>query len=181
MARDRSLLFKELSKKDSDESVKMLLKKRIKLQARYHMIPGMLLFTSYNAKDQSQTFDKTPLILILKRNSKYTLGLNFHWIPLSMRLNLVKAIIKMNTKNIEKNKPLEFSYEKLKPMLKSLGYAPCIRLYINSRLGNVGVPVPPENLLQMARLKTESFTNGKYSASQLYQMAKAAGKRRFRK
>jgi len=61
-------------------------------------------------------------------------------------------------------------------MLKGLGYAPCIRLYINSRMGRVGVVIPPERLLEVSKLKTESFTNGKYSAAQLYNMAKKRGK-----
>lgn len=172
MAINKSLFYKELSKKESNDKVKDLLKRRIKLQAKYHTQPGNLLFTSYNAKDKTQTYDKTPLVLILRRGSKYTLGLNFHWLPVSKRLFLINHIMKINKRNIKNNKPLEFDYRDLKPMLKSLGYAPCIRLYINSRLGRIGVVVPPDGLGEIARLKAESFTNGRYSAAQLYQMAK---------
>ena len=82
----------------------------------------------------------------------------------------------MNEQNIKKNKPLKFSYDDLKPMLKSLGYSPCIRLYINKRISNTGVIIPPERLMEVARLKTETFTKGRYSASQLFQMAKKRGK-----
>ena len=85
----------------------------------------------------------------------------------------------MNEKNIKNNKPLEFSYMQLRPMLKSLGYAPCIRLYINKRISGTGVVIPPERLMEVARLKTETFTAGKFSASQMFQRAKAAGKRKF--
>lgn len=172
MAVNKSLFYKELSKKESNDKVKDLLKRRIKLQAKYHMQPGNLLFTSYNAKDKTQTYDKTPLVLILRRGSKYTLGLNFHWLPVSKRMFLINHIMKVNKRNIKNNKPLEFNYRDLKPMLKSLGYAPCIRLYINSRMGRIGVVVPPDGLGEVARLKAESFTNGRYSAAQLYQMAK---------
>jgi hypothetical protein len=172
MAINKSLFYKELSKKESNDKVKDLLKRRIKLQAKYHMQPGNLLFTSYNAKDKTQTYDKTPLVLILRRGSKYTLGLNFHWLPVSKRMFLISHIMRVNKTNIKNNKPLEFNYRDLKPMLKSLGYAPCIRLYINSRLGRIGVVVPPDGLAEIARLKAESFTSGRYSAAQLYQMAK---------
>ena len=75
-------------------------------------------------------------------------------------------------------KPLEFDYRQLKPMLKSLGYAPCIRLYINGRMGRIGVPIPPDRLSEIARVKGESFTKGRYSASELYQMAKSRGKKK---
>lgn len=142
------------------------------------MVPGNLLFTFYDAKHKENTYDRTPLVLTLKRSSRYTLGLNFHWIPLSMRLNLIKTIIRMNEKNIKNGKPLQFSYNDLKPMLKSLGYAPCIRLYINNRLSKTGVVIPPERLFEVARLKTETFTKGRYSASDLFQMARKRGKSR---
>lgn len=168
---------KELSASESNKKAKELIKER-KLLKLSDMVPGRLIFTSYDAIDKKNTYDPTPLILVLRRNRKYTLGLNFHWIPLSMRINLIKTILKMNRENIKKGKPIDFNYIDLKPMLKALGYAPCIRLYVNSRMGRKGVVIPPERLVEVARLKTESFTNGRYSAAQMYAMARAAGKRR---
>jgi hypothetical protein len=168
---------KELSPSQSFKKVKDLLKERKKM-TKDDVRPGNLIFTFYDAKDKQNTYDRTPLTLILKRNGSHTLGLNFHWIPLSMRLNLIKTIVRLNEKNIKQNKPLEFSYEQLKPMLKSLGYAPCIRLYINKRISSTGVVIPPDRLMEVARLKTETFTKGRYSASQLYQMARRRGKAR---
>lgn len=89
--------------------------------------------------------------------------------------------MQLNKKNIEQNKPIEFTYQQIKPMLKSLGYAPCIRLYINHRFRSSGTVIPPDRLMEIARLKTETFTKGKYSAAQMFQMARAAGKRRASK
>jgi hypothetical protein len=171
--------IKELTPVQSMTKVKELLKERRRLTSE-NIVPGNLIFTYYNAKDRESTFDRTPLILILKHGRSHTLGLNFHWIPLSMRINLIKHIIGLNKKNIENNKPLEFNYSDLKPILKSLGYAPCIRLYINRRLSKMGVVIPPHRLVEVARLKTETFTKGRYSATQLFQMARAksAGKKR---
>lgn len=166
------LKVKELSPKDSVEAVKELLKRRRHLEGK-DLKPGHLIFTYYDAKYKENTYDKTPLVLILRRNASHTLGLNFHWIPYSMRINLVKFIIEKNAANIRQRKPLKFSYAQLKPMLKSLGYAPCIRLYINNRFAPTGVVLPSHQLMQVARLKAETFTKGKYSASQLYAMARA--------
>lgn len=173
----RSNLTKEFSSKETSQKIKDLLKQRVRLY-RQHYQPGNIIFTSYNAKFKEFTYDKTPLALILKRGKTHTLVLNFHWIPVSMRINLIRHILLVNKKNIENNKPLEFSYEELKPMLKSLGYAPCIRSYINSRIGRIGVVIPPDRLTEVARLKTENFTQGKYSATQLYQMARKAGRKK---
>lgn len=171
--------IEELTPSESFAKVKDLLKEKKKMTVK-DLVPGNLVFTFYNAKDKNNTYDRTPLVLILRRNGTHTLGLNFHWIPLSMRLNLIKHIIRINAKNIERNKRLVFSYRELRPMLKSLGYAPCIRLYINSRINKKGVVIPPERLIEVARLKTETFTKGRFSASQLFQMARASGKRRSR-
>ena len=176
MAVNRSLFYKELSKKDSTEQLKVLLKQRIRLQAKKHYQPGHLVFTSYNAKYKENTYDKTPLVLVLVRGSRHTLGLNFHWLPVSRRMYLINHILKINKDNIKNGRPIEFSYGDLKPMMKSLGYAPCIRKYINARLGQIGVALPPERLVEVARLRAETFTQGRYSSSQLYRMARERGK-----
>lgn len=171
--------IKELTPKQSLEQVKSLLKRKRRMSGR-DLKPGHLIFTSYDAKDKTQTYDRTPLVLILRINKSHTLGLNFHWIPFSMRINLVKTIIKMNEKRIKHRKPLKFSYDDLKPMLKSLGYAPCIRLYINKRFGKQGVIIPSHQLMEIAKLRTETFTQGRYSASQMYQRAKKAGRKKYK-
>lgn len=163
---------KELSKKDSYDKVRGLIKQQEQL-SRAKMVPGNIVFTSYNAKDKESTYDRTPLILVLRSSKTYTLGLNFHWLPLGHRLYLIEHI----NKNTSKGSSIQFSYDDLKPMLKSLGYAPCIRLYINNRLAKRGVVIPPDRLREVAMLKAETFTNGKYSASQLYQMAKNRGRK----
>jgi len=170
----------ELSPKESLEIVKGLLKRKRKIVSK-NVKPGHILFTTYNAKFKEFTYDRTPLVLILKRSPGYTLGLNFHWLPVSLRMNLVKHIMDKNRANIRQRKAFKFTYSDFKPMLKSLRYAPCIRLYINRRFGKQGVVIPGYKLLEIARLRTETFTQGKYSASQLYAMARQAGARKAKK
>lgn len=135
--------------------------------------PGKMLTYFYNAKDKSNTYDKTPLVFVLRRNKTHTLGLNIHWLPFPLRQVLIKKILGTNSnkKNIKAKKPLEFSYKNLKPFLKRLGYAPVIRLYINKRISKKGVIVPDDMLLQAARIKSETFTQGKVSAETMYRKA----------
>jgi len=167
--------IKELTLPQSNKAIKELIKEKKKLSVK-DFKPGNIILMKYVAKDDTQTYDKTPLALVLRSNSTHTLALNFHWAPLSMRINLIKIIIITNKKNIQRNKPLEFDYQQIRPLLKQLGYAPIIRRYINSRISSQGVVIPPERLMQVARLKTESFTNGKFSAAQMLAMAKRRGK-----
>lgn len=161
---------KEFTSSISNKKVKELLKSKKQLSQK-DFTPGNLLFIAYNAKDKTQIFDRTPLVLVLRRGSKYTLGLNFHWLPVQLRVKLIKIIFSMNSKNIKNNKPLQFNYADLKPHMGRLGFAPVVRLYINNRISNLGVVIPPENLISAARLKAESFTNGKHSSEQLYKKA----------
>jgi len=169
--------IKELTIPQSNKAVKELLKEKKKLKER-DFKPGNIIFMKYDAKYKEQTFDKTPLMMVLRRNKTHTLGLNYHWAPMSMRINLIKIIILANAKNIQNNKPLDFKYKQIKPLLKQLGYAPIIRLYINKRISSVGVVLPPERLMEAARLRTESFTNGRYSAGQMIQMARKQTKKK---
>lgn len=171
---------KELTPAESVKIVKKIAteKKRIN---KADWIPGNIIYTYYLAKDMSQVYDRTPLVLILRRNKTHTLGLNFHWLPFKMRDQLAKHILKLNKKNIANGKPLEFSYAQMKPLLKHYGYAPCIRLYINHRFRSSGTVIHPDRLVEISRLRTETFTKGRYTAEQLYAKALKDGKRKKKK
>jgi len=169
--------IRELSPKQSYAKVKNLLKEKKRLTKK-DMIPGNLIFTHYDAKYKENTYDRTPLVLILRRNPTHTLGLNFHWLLMNMRMDLVLHIMKLNKRNIQDGLPLQFSYDKMKPLLKKFGYAPCIRLYINKRFAKSGIKIPPSRLMEITMLKTETFTAGRYSAPQLFKMALSSGKKR---
>ena len=58
----------------------------------------------YNAKNKEETFDATPLVLVLKYSRRYVLGINFHWAPIPLRIVLVKKILNMNKRNIKEGK-----------------------------------------------------------------------------
>lgn len=133
---------------------------------------GNMLFYRYDAKDKEKTYDKTPLILVLSRSKGYVLGLNLHWTPIPLRITLLKIIIKLNKENIRRNQPITISYSMLKPMIQKMGLGPVIRLYIFNRISRRGLIIPPTHWLIAAKLKAESFNNGK-SAEQSYKEAVA--------
>ena len=87
-----------------------------------------------------------------------------------MRMKLIYAILKLNSRNIKDQKPLEFSYKQLKPFLKRFNYAPCVRLYIRKRFAPKGAVIPPEHLVKVARLDTAVFTG--ISAEKAYALAR---------
>lgn len=168
--------MKEMTLSESKAYQRELLSKPKKLR-RGNFIPGNLIYCSYNAQDQEQTFDRTPLVLILGVSGRYVLGLNFHWLPYQKRIWLINRILESSQAQIKKHNRIRFTYEDFKPLMKSVQYQPCIRLYIKRRIGSRGVLIAPSELMSVARLKAETFTQGKYSQSQLYRMAKQRGKR----
>lgn len=168
-----------LSASESIKFVKDMLKTKTKKLTLKDFEPGKLLMYRYNARDRENTFDATPLVMVLKYSRRYVLGVNFHWAPTPLRIILVKKILQMNTKNIKAGKKLEFDYKTLKPFLKKIGFAPVIRLYIKNRISETGVIIPPEHLMNAARTKSETFTNGKISAEELYKRA-IQGNKKYR-
>ena len=120
---------------------------------------GLVFLGSYSAKDKKKAYDKRPLVLILRVNGKHVLGLNFHWIPYTFRIKIVKIILEANKDNIKKHKPLEFSKELALKIIKSnKAYKRCTRLYIRSLFSKKGTLIQPEFLLDVARLNNAIFS-----------------------
>ena len=100
-----------LSASESIKFVKDMLKTKSKKLTLKDFEPGSLLMYRYNAKNKEETFDATPMTLVLKTSRRYVLSINFHWLPVPLRIILVKKILQMNTKNIKAGKKLEFDYK----------------------------------------------------------------------
>lgn len=132
---------------------------------------GSIIFFKYYAKDYEATFDRTPLVLVLRTSKRYMLGLNLHWLPVFSRVWLVDKILERSKYSVKTRNKIDFKYSDFKPLMRSVKFAPCIRLYIKRRMSRRGVRVPIENFKTAAQLRTESFTRGKYTASELIRMS----------
>ena len=157
----------QLSKSESKKMLKELIRNSKSVQK--YLVPGNLILTMYDAKYEAP-YDARPLFLVLAKNSTHVLGLNFHWLPISMRMKLIYAILKLNSRNIKEKKPLVFSFKQLKPFLKRFNYVPCVRLYIRSRFAPKGAIISPEDLVKVARMDTAIFTG--ISAEKAYALAR---------
>jgi hypothetical protein len=160
-----------LTAKESVAFMKKMMKTNKKKLTNKDFAPGKILNFGYDAKDKTATWDSTPLVIVLLRGKSYTLGVNLHWAPVPLRIILVKKILQLNKNNIKNKKPLELNYKDVKPFLKKVGFAPIIRLYINKRITSMGIVIPDEHLMNAAKLKTETFTQGKVDAETLYKIA----------
>lgn len=149
--------IKQLTPQESLRKVRKLLKTKKTITKKDFHIGNILLF-QYTAKDKTKPYDRLPFVLVLMENESHMLGLNFHWIPFRMRMWLIHYIIKVNKQNIRDGKRLVFTYRKVKPLLKKLKYAPCIRLYIKKRISKKGVAIPIERMIEIATLKMDMIT-----------------------
>jgi hypothetical protein len=167
----KNLGSKELTPKESMEMLKNLVKKS-KVPIQKHLKPGALITFVYDAKDKTQKYDRTPLVMVLSTTSKYMLGANFHWLPTSKRQILVQYILDKNKNRIRKKLPINMTYKSIRAAMKGIGAFPVVRLYIRGRMSSNGVRIPDELLMQASKMKTETFTKGKVNSTTLWTRAK---------
>jgi hypothetical protein len=168
---DKMKLSKELTPKESMEMLKNLIKND-KVPIQKHLKPGSIVTFVYDAKDKSQNFDRTPLVMVLSTTPKYMLGCNFHWLKVSYRTTLVQYILDKNKNRIRKKLPVQISYKSIRAAMKGIGAFPVVRLYIRGRMSATGVRIPDELLMQASKMKTETFTKGKANSTTLWTRAK---------
>lgn len=165
--------------KESIDFFKKIINNKDNIVNKSEIVEGGLYFYNYNAKNKEETYDKKPLVFVLKIGSKSNICVNFHWAPRPLKVVLIKYFIMNNRKNIKSNKPLQMDYKKLKPFLKKIGFAPIIRRHLRGRIHGKVVNIPSSELMYAAMADTAVFTNGKISAEELYKRA-IAGNKKYR-
>lgn len=148
--------IKPFDKKETQAYIKYMQKNKTDLRK---LKVGDFSFFDYNPKDKKQAYDKHPLILILKISKGYILGINFNWIPMKYRVELLAYILKLNTDNGKLNKNIVFPYKKLKKFLISRPYKYCLRLYIRKRMSQNGIILPSNSIVNVCRLELGRIVN----------------------
>jgi hypothetical protein len=135
--------------------------------------PGRMIFFKYDAKNKDVPYDRTPLVIILRKiSSSHILGVNLAWSPIPLRIIFLQAIMKMsnNRENIKNSRPLDISYQMIKPILYKMGITPIVRLYIISRMSSKVLPIEPSDFISVAKLRTNNISGG-YSPEEIYAKA----------
>ena len=127
---------------------------------------GSLVLFNYSPKDDESPYDKNPLVLILKINSKHVLGLNFHWCPLKMREKLVKLLLLKN-KNLKENEPFKVDSTLSKEFYRIA--KPVFRKYLVNRISKRGYRFKPSEVKEAINLKAEKFIG--ITAEQAYRLS----------
>lgn len=133
---------------------------------------GKLYFFIYDAKTKKEMpwWDQFPLIFLLNTRDARTkqpsfMGLNFHYLPFNQRIELLKALNK-----IDKNDKLTVEKRTIITYATVLRYSklakPCIKTYLNSHVKSQFVEVPKAEweyamLLGTAKYPREKFVHTK--------------------
>lgn len=120
-------------------------------QRYQHNKPGVgrFCFFFYSSKGyQEKTlpyYDSSPMSLILSANGKYIEGLNWHYLPLNLRVQLFQTILAIEGGPFTDKHKLNATYEAIKNMTNL--YKPCFKRYLANRVKSQAVWVPMDSAL----------------------------------
>jgi hypothetical protein len=114
--------------------------KNIRSGQSSNIVPGRIYFFNYDSKMYEEGrlayYDQFPIILVLAVDSKYILGLAFHYLPRLTREYFIKKIILSNFKALSKGLPANVPYKDVKDA-SNLWYREgmaIVRKYIRNRV-----------------------------------------------
>lgn len=111
--------------------------------------PGHFCFFFYSAKGYKEGtlpyYDTSPMSLILDYKDGLLSGLNFHYLPLNLRVQLFQTILTIEGGNFSEKRKLSATYEAVKAMTNL--YKPCYKNYLPSHIKSQAVWVPMDSAL----------------------------------
>lgn len=121
---------------------------------------GRMYFFVYDAKhkDTLPYFDKFPLIFPVDRVQGGFYGINFHYLPLKLRAQLMDALYDITNNNrYDESTKLKLSYGVLKGAEKFKPFKPAFKRYLRSQLRSRFVQIEPAEWDIALFLNSEQF------------------------
>lgn len=121
---------------------------------------GRMYFFIYDAKhkDTLPYYDNFPLIFPVDRTSNGFTGINFHYLPLQLRAQLMDALYDItNNDRYDESTKLKMSYSVLKGAERFKLFKPTFKRYLNSQVRSRFVQIEPAEWDIALFLQTEQF------------------------
>lgn len=121
---------------------------------------GRMYFFMYDAKhkDTLPYYDKFPLIFPVDRTPDGFTGINFHYLPLQLRAQLMDALYDItNNDRYDETTKLKMSYNVLKGAQKFKLFKPTFKRYLTSQVRSRFVQIEPAEWDIALFLQTEQF------------------------
>lgn len=127
--------------------------------------PGHFCFFFYSAKGYQEGslpyYDTSPMSLILSAGGGMVQGLNFHYLPLHLRVQLFQQILDIEGGSLSDVRKLSATYETIKAMGNL--YKPCLKNYLLNRVKSQAVWVPIDSSLIATFLPVANFRGASQS------------------
>jgi len=136
-----------------------IIKARDRLKGRIEY--GKMYFFFYQAKHDKRLpyWDKFPLIFPIDPKPGGFLGINLHYIPPKLRLELMSKLYNLAADGrYDKNTKLVISYEILKSVVGMKAFKPCVKYYLRSQVRSPFVQIYYSEWAMAAALPVQQFT-----------------------
>lgn len=98
------------------------------------IMPGFMYMFIYDAKtkDKLPYWDAFPLVVPFARTPNGFMGLNFHYLPVPLRVLLLDELMRYKTdKNMDENTRMRLTYALIKRLDKAI---PCVKEYLSGHV-----------------------------------------------
>jgi len=170
--------FKKIIKELGDYDKAALLRTTKDIQTS-RLFPGAMNFYVYDPKTKEKLpyYDKFPLVLIIGITDKGFSGINFHYLPIPIRIKLyekIDALSKM--KKYSQQRILQLTWETLLNASRFPEVRPAIKQYLFGHIRSRIIKVPLEDWKTALMLPNEDFA--KVSTATVHRISAASLSRR---
>lgn len=120
---------------------------------------GHFCFFFYSAKGYREGtlpyYDTSPMSLILGQSGNIVSGLNWHYLPLNLRVQLFQTLLAIEGGPLSDKRKFTATYESIKAMTNL--YKPCYKNYLLSNIKSQAVWVPMDSALIATFLPVANF------------------------
>ena len=123
------------------------------------VIGGMYSFV-YDAKhkDTLPYFDAFPLIMMVGPAQGGFYGINFHYLPVTLRAKLFDNIMDIaNNRKFDDTTKVKVTYSMLNSMSKMRYFKPCFKHYLYSQVGSKLIKIEPKDWRTAMFMPTQNF------------------------
>ena len=121
---------------------------------------GNMFFMIYDpkTKDQLPYWDKFPLVLPIEMYGDGFLGLNFHYLPMNLRVKLLDSLYDLASDNkFDETTRFKVSYNILSGASRFKAFQPCVKRYLSSHIQSRMVAIEPDKWDVAIFLQTQNF------------------------
>jgi len=154
-----------MSRRDTKDAVRWFVNKisgkRDMRGVTFHATPkiGNMYLYQYDPKwkEVLPFWDRQPLTIPIKYYNDGFLGLNLHYLPISGREKLLKALAKYTEGEGEKRQ-FAISYSILQSAIRHRLFMPCVKRYLTSHIRSQFEWIPPEEWHKAVKMPTQRFS-----------------------